>query len=171
MRTPLFYHFRPLILASKIDKQIMLFSSRFLDLLFSFFPNIFQNMVDLGTPFEIRWGQKWYQNQPSGATDHKKSRRVSSKTKLVGRPCSSKPARSTQYIIFPDFGQISAPCSPILDPALMISSLFLIRSLQLTERQAIATSNQELPKNFLKTEQRNSLQPIGHGAPKMIFSQ
>ena len=128
-------------------------------------------MVDFGTPFEIRWGQKWHQNQPSGATNHKKSRRVSSKTKLLGRPCSSKPARSAQYIIFPDLGQISAPCSPILDPALMISSLFLIRSLQLTERQAIATSNQELQKTFWKLNNETRCNPSDMAPPKMIFSQ
>ena len=28
-------------------------------------------MVDFGTPFEIRWGQKWHQNPPSGATNLK----------------------------------------------------------------------------------------------------
>ena len=29
-------------------------------------------MVDFGTPFEIRWGQKWHQNPPSSAKDSKK---------------------------------------------------------------------------------------------------
>ena len=34
MRQPLFYHFRPLILASKFNHQIMFFQSSFLELLF-----------------------------------------------------------------------------------------------------------------------------------------
>ena len=34
MRKPLFYNFRPLVLASKINQQIMFFQSRFLDLIF-----------------------------------------------------------------------------------------------------------------------------------------
>ena len=80
-----------------------------MDLLFLIFFRCFSKMVDFGTPFEIRWGQQWHQNQPSGATDHKKSRRVSSKTTLLGRPCSPKPSRSAQYIIFLDFGIISDP--------------------------------------------------------------
>ena len=28
-------------------------------------------MVDFGTPFEIQWGQKWHQNQPSGTQNRK----------------------------------------------------------------------------------------------------
>ena len=58
MRKPLFYHFRPLILASEIDQEIMFFHSRFLDLLFLIFFRFFSKTVDFGTPFEIRWGQK-----------------------------------------------------------------------------------------------------------------
>ena len=60
MRKPLFYNFRPLILASKIDQQILFFQSRFLDLLFLIFFcfDLFEKWSILGTPFEVRWGQK-----------------------------------------------------------------------------------------------------------------
>ena len=59
MRKHLFYNFRLLILASKIDQQIMFFKSRFLDLLFLICFILFFKMVDLGTPFKIRWAPKW----------------------------------------------------------------------------------------------------------------
>ena len=38
---------------------------------FFIFCCFFSKMVDLGTPFEIRWGQKWHQNPPSSAKDSK----------------------------------------------------------------------------------------------------
>ena len=34
---------------------------------FSYFSRFLSKMVDFGTPFEIRWGQQWHQNRPSGA--------------------------------------------------------------------------------------------------------
>ena len=39
---------------------------------FSFF-KLFSKMVDFATRFEIRWGQKRYQNRPSGAKHLNKS--------------------------------------------------------------------------------------------------
>ena len=60
MRKLIFYNFRPLILAPKIDKQIMFVQSRFLDLLFLivFCLFVFPKMVDLGTPIRNRMGVK-----------------------------------------------------------------------------------------------------------------
>ena len=64
MRKPLFYHFRRLILASEIDQEIMFFHSRFLDLLFLIFFNLFQKLSILGppsksdgvkNPLRVRW--------------------------------------------------------------------------------------------------------------------
>ena len=71
MRQPFFYHFWRLILASEIDQEIVFFHSRYSDLLFLIFFVFFSKTVDFGTPFEIRWGQKWHQNLPSGATNLK----------------------------------------------------------------------------------------------------
>ena len=54
-----FYNFRPLILASKIDQQIMFFFKPLLAPPFSHvFFDFFQKWLILGPPFEIRWGQK-----------------------------------------------------------------------------------------------------------------
>ena len=55
-----FLHFRPLKLASKIDRTIMFFQSRFLDLLFLIFLKfIIRKWSILGPPFKIRWDPKW----------------------------------------------------------------------------------------------------------------
>ena len=57
MRKPLFYNFRPLILASKIDQQIMFFLSRFLHLLFLICLIVFKN-GRFGDPLENPMGSK-----------------------------------------------------------------------------------------------------------------
>ena len=50
MRKPLFVYFRPPILASKINKEIMFFKPPFMDLMFLILSRFFPNIVDLGTP-------------------------------------------------------------------------------------------------------------------------
>jgi hypothetical protein len=67
MRKPLFYSFRPFILASKNDQQIMFFQSRFLDFLFHIFLDFFQNWSILGPPSKSDGIQNGNQNRPSGA--------------------------------------------------------------------------------------------------------
>ena len=44
--------------------------------------------ADFGTPFEIRWGQKWHQNPPSGATSLKFLALCSVCFEFFGVPCS-----------------------------------------------------------------------------------
>ena len=62
MRKPLFDHFRPLILALKINQKIMFFQSRFFDLFFFVF-RIVSKMLVLGTPFKIERAQSSTTNQ------------------------------------------------------------------------------------------------------------
>ena len=50
----------------------MVFFKPFIGPPFSHFFFDFFQTIDLGTPFEIRWGQKWHQNRPSSAKDSKK---------------------------------------------------------------------------------------------------
>ena len=70
MRKPIFYNFRPLILASKIDQHFLFFQSRFSDLLFL----IFQKCSILRPPFKIRWDPKWHPNQPKWHPNARKSK-------------------------------------------------------------------------------------------------
>ena len=58
MRKHLFYNFKPPILASKIDKQIVFCPTRSLDLIFIIFL-IVHKLVDFGTPFKIQWAPRW----------------------------------------------------------------------------------------------------------------
>ena len=87
-------------------------------------------MVDFGTPFEIRWGQTWHQNQPSGAANLKKSRRVSSKTTLLGRPCSPKPARSAHPHSNRSKNQELANIFRILDSEIALSQFAALQKRQ-----------------------------------------
>ena len=57
MRQHLFYNFRPPILASKANQQIMFFPTRFLDLICLF--DFFQKLSIVGPPFKIQWALKW----------------------------------------------------------------------------------------------------------------
>ena len=77
MRKHIFYHFRPFILASKIDKQIMFFQSSFLDLLFLNLFKIFLKNDRFGDPLQnpmgakmapksIKWRQKIEKSKMSG---------------------------------------------------------------------------------------------------------
>jgi hypothetical protein len=58
-RKPHFYHFRPPILASKIDEQIMFFRDILLDLIFHHFMWYYAKKCDFWTPFKLQGGPKW----------------------------------------------------------------------------------------------------------------
>ena len=58
MRKPLFNHLRHPILASRINQQISLFPTRFLDLMFFIVFQFCQKMLDLGTSLQNPVGTK-----------------------------------------------------------------------------------------------------------------
>ena len=61
MRKPLFYHFRPIILASQINQKIMFFQSRFLELLFLICFQFCLKNCRIWDPSKIQWAPKWHQ--------------------------------------------------------------------------------------------------------------
>jgi hypothetical protein len=87
MRKPSFTHFRPLILAPKINKKTYVFKAVSWISFFLFVFRFFSKTIDLGTRFEIRWGQKWYQNRPSGAKHLNKSYGGCSFGPFCFKPC------------------------------------------------------------------------------------
>ena len=59
MRELLFYHFRPPILALKVNQQIMFFQTRFLDLIFLICLRLFK-CSQFWDRFKIQWAPEWH---------------------------------------------------------------------------------------------------------------
>ena len=111
MRKPPFYHFRPLVSASKFDQQIMFFLSRFLDLLFLICFWFFSKMVDFGNPIRNPMGSKMAPKSASGAANLKVLALCELARSLFGAPNSGSTSRSifNRFLVdlcsfFADFG-------------------------------------------------------------------
>ena len=59
MQKQIFHPFRRPILASKINQQIMVFPTHFLDLIFPICFRFLSKMIDFGTSFKIKRSPKW----------------------------------------------------------------------------------------------------------------
>ena len=90
MRTLCFYNFRPLILASKINKKTHVFYNPFLGPHFSHLFSFCLRTVDLGTPFKSSRRQNETQNRPSGATLPKISMFYFRRWRVFSRPAFPK---------------------------------------------------------------------------------
>jgi hypothetical protein len=83
----LFYHFRLLILASKINQQIMFFQSRFLDLVFLIFFDFFQKW-SMFEPLQNPMGSKM---APKSTKWRKNAEKTYARCSLVSNPVFTKP--------------------------------------------------------------------------------
>ena len=151
MRKPLIYSFRPPTLASKINQQIMLFPTRFLDLSFLICFQSFLKMVDLGTPSKSNRVQNDTKNPPSGATTPQIEITWRPQNEFLKQPCARDAIWSALGPFFHDeeFGILSDPM--LNNFQCILASLLVLNSGIRWKRQTPETMQhtcRELARNF-----------------------
>ena len=121
-----FYHFRPPILASKIDKQIMFFPTCFLDLISLICFQHFQKMVDLGTPSKSNRFQNYIKNPPSGAKTPKIVITWRPQNEFLKQPCARDANWSGLGPLFHDFEEFGILSDLILNTFQCILASLLV---------------------------------------------